>query len=94
MQALTESKPEPKDGFCMTSSGAFRCSIPSRSVTSFLGRFTQIRDELAAVEEILDPYFMVRTTLNNFSKPWGSFVLGIVAREVMPTWERIWDDFV
>jgi hypothetical protein len=37
---------------------------------------------------------MVRTTLNNFTKPWGPFVRGIVAREVMPTWERLWDDFV
>jgi hypothetical protein len=64
------------------------------TVTSYLGRFTQIRDELAAVGEIVDPTFLVRTTLNNFSKPWGSFVRGIVSREVMPTWERIWDDFV
>jgi hypothetical protein len=64
------------------------------TVTSYLGRFTQIRDELAAVGEIVDPDFLVRTTLNSFSKPWGSFVRGIVAREVMPTWERLWDDFV
>jgi hypothetical protein len=68
--------------------------LDSESVTSFLGRFTQIRDELAAVGEIVDPDFMVRTTLNNFTKPWGPFVRGIVAREVMPTWERLWDDFV
>jgi hypothetical protein len=64
------------------------------TVTSYLGRFTQIRDELAAVREIVDPEFLVRTTSNNFSKPWGSFVRGIVAQEVMPTWERLWDDFV
>jgi hypothetical protein len=37
---------------------------------------------------------MVRTALNNFTKPWGPFVRGIVAREIMPTWERLWDDFV
>jgi hypothetical protein len=43
-------------------------------VTSFLGRFTQIRDELAVVEEIVDPDFMVRTVVNNITKPWGSFV--------------------
>ena len=44
------------------------------TVTSYLGRFTHIRDELAAVGEIVDPDFLVRTALNNFSKPWGSFV--------------------
>jgi hypothetical protein len=64
------------------------------TVTSYLGRFTQIRDELAAVGEIVDPDFLVRTALNSFSKPWGSFVRGIVAQEVMPTWDRLWDDFV
>jgi len=63
-------------------------------VTSYLGRFTQIRDELASSREIVDPYFMVKTSLKNFSKPWGPFVRGIVAQEVMHTWEILWDDFV
>jgi len=58
--------------------------LDSESVTSFLGRFTEIRDELAAVGEIVDPSFMVRIALNNFSKPWGPFVQGIVAQEVIP----------
>jgi hypothetical protein len=64
------------------------------SVTSFLTRFSQIHDELAAVGEILDPSELVRTTLNGFSKPWESFVRGIMAREHMPSWERLWDEFV
>jgi hypothetical protein len=37
---------------------------------------------------------MVRTTLDNFTKPWGPFVRGIVAWEDIPTSERLWDDFV
>jgi len=68
--------------------------LKTQSVTSYLGKFTQIRDELAAVREIVDPNFLVRTALNNFSKPRGSFVRGMFSREVMPTWERLWDDFV
>jgi hypothetical protein len=48
--------------------------LDSESISSFLGRFTKIRDELAAIGEIVDPGFMVRTTLNIFSKPWGPFV--------------------
>jgi hypothetical protein len=68
--------------------------LEDESVTSFLGRYTQIRDELGAVGEVVDPNSMVRTTLNSFTKPWGPFVRDIVAREVMPTWERMWDDFV
>jgi hypothetical protein len=58
-------------------------------VTSFLTRVSHICDELAAIGEIVDPYKLVRTTLNYFSKPWGSFVGGIVAREHMPSWERL-----
>jgi hypothetical protein len=48
--------------------------LKSESVTSYLGRFTQIRDDLVVVGEIVYPDFMVRTTLNNFSKPRGPFV--------------------
>jgi hypothetical protein len=68
--------------------------LKDESVTSFLGRFTQIRDELGAVGEDVDPNSLVRQAMNSFTKPWGPFVRGIVAREVMPTWERMWDDFV
>jgi hypothetical protein len=63
-------------------------------VTSFLGRYTQIRDELATVGEVVNPNSLVRQAMNSFTKPWGPFLQGIVAREVMPTWERMWDDFV
>jgi hypothetical protein len=64
------------------------------SVTPFLTRFSQIRDELAVVGEIVDPSDLVKIALNVFFKPWESFVRGIVAREHMPSWERLWDDFV
>jgi hypothetical protein len=64
------------------------------SVTSFLGRYTQIKDELGAVREVVHPKSLVRQAMNSFTKPWGPFVRGIVSREVMPTWERMWDDFV
>jgi hypothetical protein len=68
--------------------------LEDESVTSFLGRYTQIKDELGAVEEVVNPNSLVRQAMNSFTKPWGPFVRGIVAREVMPTWERMWDDFV
>jgi hypothetical protein len=68
--------------------------LENESVTSFLGRYTQIRDELAVVGEVVNPNSLVRQAMNSFTKLWGPFVRGIVAREVMPTWERMWDDFV
>ena len=65
------------------------CMLKDESVTSFLGRFTQIRDELAAVREVVNPNSLVRQVMNSFTKPWGPFVRGIVAWEVMPTWDRM-----
>jgi hypothetical protein len=67
--------------------------LEDESVTSFLGRYTEIRDELGAVREVVNPNSLVRTAMNSFTKPWGPFVRSIVAREVMPTWERMWVDF-
>ena len=37
---------------------------------------------------------MVRTTLDGVTKPWVVFVESIVAREHMPTWDCLWDDFI
>jgi hypothetical protein len=42
------------------------------SITSYLTRFSQICDELAAVGEVVDPSKLVRTALNGFSKPRGA----------------------
>jgi hypothetical protein len=70
------------------------CMLQDESITSFLSRYTHIRDDLGAVGKVVDPNSMVRMTLNNFTKPWCPFVCGIVSREVMPTWERMWDDFI
>jgi hypothetical protein len=68
--------------------------LKDESVTSFLGRYTQIIDELGAVGEVVEPNSLVRQASNSFTKLWGPFVRGIVAREVLPAWERMWDDFV
>jgi hypothetical protein len=68
--------------------------LKDESVTSFLGRYTWIRDELGVVGEVVEPNSLVRKDLNSFTKPWGPFVRGIVSKKVMPTWESMWDDFV
>ena len=37
---------------------------------------------------------LVWTSMNGVSKPWVVFVEALVARENLPTWDRICDDFV
>ena len=46
----------------------------------YLTRLTQIRDELGVVGSKIDDEELVRITLNGFSKPWDTFVKGVVAR--------------
>jgi hypothetical protein len=68
--------------------------LQDESVTSFLVRYTKIRDDLGAVGEVVDLDSMVRTTLNKITEPWGPFVHGIISKEIISTWERLWDDFM
>ena len=63
-------------------------------VTTYLTRVSQVRDDLATVGETMDSAELIRVALNGFSKSWETFVRGIVARENMPSWERLWDDLV
>jgi hypothetical protein len=63
------------------------------SVVTYLTKFTRIRDELAIVGEKVDETELVRTALNGFTKQWEVFVRGVVARENLTDWERLWKDF-
>jgi hypothetical protein len=53
-----------------------------------------VRDELCVVGEAIVDSELVRTTLNGVTKQWDVFVEGIVGRENLPKWDRLWDDFV
>ena len=37
---------------------------------------------------------LVRTAMNGVTKPWSIFIESVVARDHMPTWDRLWDDFI
>ena len=63
-------------------------------VVPYLTRLTQIKDELGAIGSKTDDEELVRIALNSFSKPWDTFVKGVVAREKLPNWQRLWEDFV
>lgn len=62
-------------------------------VATYLTRITQVSDELATIRETIDDHELVRTTLNGFTKSWDVSVARIVARENLPKWECMWDDF-
>jgi hypothetical protein len=66
----------------------------AENVVTYLTRLTQVSDDLGVVGEAIVDSELVRTTLNGVSKQWVVFVEVIVARENIPNWERLWDDFV
>ena len=53
-----------------------------------------MRDELGAVGEVVANSKLLRTALNGVTKQWTVFVEGIVARENLPKWDCLWDDFI
>ena len=63
-------------------------------VVPYLTRLTQIKDELGVVGSKTKDEELVRIALNGFSKPWDTLVKGVVAREKLPNWQRLCDDFV
>ena len=66
----------------------------SKSVVTYLSRFTDVKDEHAAIGETVAEIELVRTALHGFPKSWEVFVEGIVAPEHLPDWNRLWSDYV
>ena len=64
------------------------------NMVSYLTRITQVRDKLGVVGEVIESVELVHTTLNGVTKPWAVFVESVVACEHMPSWDRLWDDFI
>ena len=58
-------------------------------MASYLTNITQVRDELAAVGEVIENAEMVRTTLNGMTHQCSVFVQTIIGRENMPKWDRL-----
>jgi hypothetical protein len=61
-------------------------------VAAYLTKVKQMIDELIVVGVKLSPAEIVRSALKGFPKEWDPFIAGIVARENLPSWDRLWDD--
>ena len=55
------------------------------SVTSYLTKINQVRNELGMFGEKVDGSELVRITLNGMKNPWTVFVEAIVSRENTPS---------
>jgi hypothetical protein len=64
----------------------------SESVTSYLMRVSQIREQLAAIGDVISDKELVTTTLNGFPTFWIPFVQGVCARSKLPKFDKLWAD--
>ena len=67
--------------------------VKDYEIVTYLTHISRVRDELAAVGEKVEDGELVRQALNGVTKSWAVFVESIGARENLPKWDRLWDDF-
>jgi hypothetical protein len=53
-------------------------------------RVSHIRDQLAAIGDVISDKELVTTTLNGFPKFWIPFVQGVCARSKLPKFDNLW----
>ena len=66
----------------------------SEGVVAYLTRINNVSDELAAIGDTVAPTELVRIAIQGLPKAWETFVDGIITRERLPNWERLWNDCV
>jgi hypothetical protein len=60
------------------------------SITSYLVRISQLRDQLQAIEEIISEKELVNIVLNGLPKTWDAFAASMNTRKEYPTFEELW----
>jgi hypothetical protein len=64
----------------------------SESITSYLMRVSQIRDQLVAIGDFISDKELVTITLNGFPTFWVPFVQGVCERSKLPKFDNLWAD--
>jgi putative lipoic acid-binding regulatory protein len=60
------------------------------SITSYLVRISQLRDQLQAIEETISEKELVNIVLNGLPKTWDAFAASMNTRKEYPTFEELW----
>lgn len=68
--------------------------LQGEGVTWYLARLSQVKDELATVSVTISDTDMVRISLKGFTPEWKPFIKGIVSRDKLLDWNRLWDEFI
>jgi hypothetical protein len=57
-------------------------------------KIIELCDRLVVFEEEVKGEELVSIALNGFSSSWKHFFHGVCARENLPTFEKLWEDFI
>jgi hypothetical protein len=60
------------------------------SITSYLVRISQLRDQLQVIEDIISDKELVNIVLNGLPKTWDAFAASMTTRKEYPTFEELW----
>jgi len=72
----------------------FTKMIKGEGETSYLTRLSKVKYELATIGVTISDGDMLRIALKGFIKEWKPFIKGIVAKEKLLDWNRLWDNFI
>lgn len=65
----------------------------SEIVTSYLTRVQWAHHELTTIGETVHDSKLIKVALKECVKQWTTIVDGFLARQQLPDWSRLWDDF-
>jgi hypothetical protein len=60
------------------------------TITSYLVRISQLREQIQAIEEIISEKELVNIVLNGLPKTWAAFAASMNIRKEYPTFEELW----
>ena len=63
-----------------------------KGIDLFFTKIQDIQDELAAIGEALQTTELVHLALINVFEEWEIFVQGILVRDILSRWDRMWSD--
>jgi hypothetical protein len=65
-----------------------------KSVACFYSRIAQIRDHLLVIGVTVDDDDLVQAIFDVLPSSWETFLSSVSGREIQPTFERLWNDFL
>jgi len=64
----------------------------SETIRSYFTRVSQIKEQLEAIEDMVQDAEVVMTTLNGLPRSWEGFLHGICTRRKMTKFSRLWEE--